>query len=216
MLPGKRARGCPPKVPGKVPGVSAAGQTSELVRLRWENELLKGKVGLLEDQVAEQDTQLAAVRGERQRADALLKERDSQLLAEHSAAMKAESAWRTREKKLLDEVEAARGQRWTKRTPPEPVAVQEGVAEEKAWLTQCAVELRTGLRQATTATAVLEDSLKRVDKEAVPPPSSSAALDALLMKYDVGDILQPPRKKGTTEPGTPTVGSPRSQGSGVR
>ena len=32
--------------------------------------------------MAERDTQLAALRGERQRADALLKERDSQLLAE--------------------------------------------------------------------------------------------------------------------------------------
>ena len=34
----------------------------------------------------ERDTQLAAVRGERQRADAVLKERDAQLLAERSAA----------------------------------------------------------------------------------------------------------------------------------
>ena len=45
--------------------------------MRSENELLKGKVALLEDEVAERDTQLAAVRGERQRADALLKERNS-------------------------------------------------------------------------------------------------------------------------------------------
>ena len=82
-------------------GVSPAGQTSELLRVRSENELLKGKVALLEDQVAERDTQLAAVRGGRQRADALLKERDSQLLAERSAATKAESAWRTWEKKFL-------------------------------------------------------------------------------------------------------------------
>ena len=84
--------------------------------------------------MAERDTQLAAVRGERQRTDALLKEQDSQVLAERSAATKAESAWRTRERKLLDELEAARGQRGTKRAAPEPVAVQEGVAEDKAWL----------------------------------------------------------------------------------
>ena len=145
VVPGKRARGRPPKVPGKVPGVSPAGQTSEVVRVRSENELLEGKVVLLEDQVAEQDTQLADLHGERQRADALLKERDSQLLAERSAATKAELAWRTREKKLLDKLEAARGQRGTKRTAPEPVAVQESVAEDKARLTQCAIELRTGL-----------------------------------------------------------------------
>ena len=158
------------------------------------------------------------MRGERQQADALLKGRDSQLLAERSAATKAESAWRTPEKKLLDELEAARGQRGTKRTAPEPVsvAVQEGVAEDKAWLMQCAIELRTGLHQASTATAVLEDSLKRVDREAAPPPSSAEALDELLKTYTVGDILQPPRNKGTTEPGTPTAGSPRSQGAGAR
>ena len=155
---------------------------------------------------------LAIVRGDRQRADALLKERDAQLLPERSAATKAEHGWRTREKKLLDELEAARGQRGTKRTAPEAVAVPEGVAEDKAWLTQCAVELRTGLQQAATATALLEDSLKRVDKDAAPPPSSSAALDALLKKYDVGDIVQLPRKEGATEPGTPTAGAglPRS------
>ena len=134
------------------------------------------------------------------------------------AATKAEAGWQTREKKLLDDLEAARGHRGTKRTAPEAVAVPEGVAEDKAWLTRCAVELRTGLQQAATATALLEESLKRVDKDAAPRPSSSAALDALLKKYDVGDILQPPRKKGATEPGTPTagVGSPRSQGFGVR
>ena len=62
----------------------------------------------------------------------------------------------------------------------------EGVAEDKAWLSQCAVELRTGLQQAATARALLEDSLKRVDKDAAPPPSSSAALDALLKKYKCG------------------------------
>ena len=184
-----------------------------------ENELLKGKVALLEDQVAERDAQLVAVPRERQRADKLLKERDSQLLAERSTASKGESAWRTREKKLLDELEGALGQRGTNRTAPEPVAVQDtGAAEDKAWLTQykCAIELRTGLQQAATATALLEDSLKRVDKEAAPPPSSSGALDALLKKYDGRDILQPPRKRGATEPGTPTGGSPRSQGSGSR
>ena len=216
VLPAKRARGRPPKVPVKVPGVSPAGQTSELVRQRSENELPKGKVALLEDQVRERDAQLAAVRGERQRADALLKERDAQLLAERSAATKAEHGWRTREKKLLDKLEAARGQRGTKRTAPEALAVPEGVAEDKAWLKQCAVELRTGLQQAATATALLEDSLKRVDREAAPPPSSAEALDKLLKTYTVSDILQPPRKKGATEPGTPTGGSPRSQGSGVR
>ena len=141
VLPAKRARNRPPR--GAREG---AGQTSELVRLRSDNELLKWKVGLLEDQVAERDTQRAAVRGERQRADAMLKERDAQLLAERSAATKAEAAWRTlEEKKLLDELEAACGQRGTKRTAPEPVAVHEGVAEDKAWLTQCALELRTGL-----------------------------------------------------------------------
>ena len=116
----------------------------------------------------------------------------------------------------MDELEAARGQRGTKRTAPQPVAVQESVAEDKAWLTQCAVELRTGLQQAATATALLEDSLKRVDKEAAPPPSCAEALDKLLKTYTVSDILQPPRKKGATEPGTPTAGSPQSQGSRVR
>ena len=94
--------------------------------------------------------------------------------------------------------------------------MQEGVAEDKAWLTQCAVELRTGLHQAATATAQVEDSLKRVDREAAPPPSSAEALDKLLKTYTVSDILQPLRKKGATEPGTPTAGSPRSQGSRVR
>ena len=44
-----------------------------------------------------------------------------------------------------DELEAARGKRGTKRTAPEAVAVPEGVAEDKGWLRQCAVELRTGL-----------------------------------------------------------------------
>ena len=60
---------------------------------------------------------------------------------------------------------------------------------------------------------MLEDSLKRADKEAAPPLSSSEALDALLKKYEVGDILQAPQKKGATEPLTPTGGSPLSQAS---
>ena len=72
------------------------------------------------------------------------------------------------------------------------MAVPEGVAEDKAWLKQCAVELRTGLQQAATATALQEECLKRVDNDAAPPPSSSAVLDALL-------------KKGAPEPGTPTA-----------
>ena len=49
VVPRRRSRGRPPKVPGKVPGVTPAGQTSELLRLRSENELLKGKVAMLED-----------------------------------------------------------------------------------------------------------------------------------------------------------------------
>ena len=89
------------------------------------------------------------------------------------------------------------------------------VPKDKAWLTQCAVELRTGLHQAATATALLEDSLKRADKESAPPVSSAEELDRLL-KYEVGDILQPPTKKGATEALTPVTGSPRSQGSGAR
>ena len=163
--------------------------------------------------MAERDAQLVAVHRERQRADELLTEWDSRLLAERSTATKGESPWRTREKKLLDELEPVCGQRGMKRTAPELVVVYDtGAAEDKAWLMQCAVELRTGLQQAETATPLMEDSLKRADKEAVPPPSSSAALDARLKKYDVGDILQRPRKKGATEPGTPTGGSQRSQG----
>ena len=91
VVPGKRTRGRPPKGPGNAPGVTPAGQTSKLLRLQSENELLKGKLKLLEDQVA------------------------------------------------------ARGQRGTKRTAPEPVQ-DSGVLEDKAWLTECAVELRTGLQ----------------------------------------------------------------------
>ena len=65
-----------------------------------------------------------------------------------------------------------------------------GVLEDKAWLTKCAVDLRTGLQQAATATALLEDSLKRADKESAPPPSYAEELDRLRKKYEVGDILQ--------------------------
>ena len=83
-------------------------------------------------------------------------------------------------------------------------------------MAECAVELRTGLQQAATATALLDDSLKRADNEAAPPPSFAEALDALHKKYEVGDILQPPRKKGATEPRTPTGGSLRPQGSRAR
>ena len=83
--------------------------------------------------------------------------------------------------------------------------------EDKVWLTQCTVEWRTGLQQAATATARLEDSLKRADKEAAPPPSSAEGLDRLLKKYEVGDILQPLRKKGATEALTTVTGSPRSK-----
>ena len=43
VLPAKRARGRPPKVPAKVPGVSPAGQTSQLVRQRSEDELLRAR-----------------------------------------------------------------------------------------------------------------------------------------------------------------------------
>ena len=90
VVPGKRSHVRPLKAPGKVPGVTPAGRTSELLRLQSENELLKGKVALLEDQVAERDAQLVAVRRERQRADELLKERDSQLLSEPRTASKSE------------------------------------------------------------------------------------------------------------------------------
>ena len=44
-------------------------QTSRLLRQQSENELLKGKVRLLEEQVAHRDAQLVAVRREWQRAD---------------------------------------------------------------------------------------------------------------------------------------------------
>ena len=137
------------------------------------------------------------------------------MLSERAAANKAEFGWRTRESKLLDELETARGQRGTKRTAPD--AVQDpGVVEDKVCLTQCAVELHTGPQQAATTTALLEDSLKRADKQSAPPPSFAADLDRLLRKYEVGDILQPLKKKGATEPPTPVSGSPRSQGLGAR
>ena len=55
VVRGKRARGRPPKVPGKVPGVFPAGQTSEVLWVRSGNELLKGKVALLEDHVSDGD-----------------------------------------------------------------------------------------------------------------------------------------------------------------
>ena len=72
----------------------------------------------------------------------------------------AGGAQRSRGPRRRGEPEAARGQRGTKRTAPESLALPEGVAEDKAWLTQRAVELRRGLQQAATATALLEDSLK--------------------------------------------------------
>ena len=148
--------------------------------------------------MADRDTELVTVRRKRQRADELLKERDSQLLAERGIASKSESVWRTREKKLLDELEAGRGQLGTKRTAPEPVQ-DTSVEEDKAWLTQCAVELRTGVQQAAIAKALLEDCLRRADKESMPPPSSAEAVDRLMKKYEIGDILRLPRKKGATE-----------------
>ena len=54
--------------------------------------------------------------------------------------------------------------------------------------------------KAAMASALLEDSLKRAHKESAPPPSSAADLDPLLRKYEVGDILQPPKKQGATDP----------------
>ena len=162
--PGEEGPWPPPQSAREGAGSLSGRANVRLVRQRSENDLLKGKVALLVEQVRERDAQLAAVRGERQRADALLKQRDAQLLAERSAAARAEAAWRTWEMKLLDELEAARWQRGTKRTAPEALAVPEGVAEDKAWLKGCAVELRTGLQQVASATGLLEDSLKRVDR----------------------------------------------------
>ena len=142
VLPAKRARGRSPKVPAKVPGVSPAGQTSELVRQRSENELLKGKVAVLEEQCGSgtHSWLLCVARG----SGGFAAEGAGRPAAGGAQrGHEAEYGWRTREKKLLDELEAARGQRGTKRTAPEALAVPEGFAEDKAWLTQCAVELRT-------------------------------------------------------------------------
>ena len=72
-----------------------------------------------------------------------------------------------------------------------------------------------GTAASSRATALLKDSRKRADKESAPLPSSAADLDQLLKKYEVGDILRPPKKKGATEPLTPVSRSPRSQGSGA-
>ena len=83
IVSGKRTQlGRPPKATGKevrAQGGTAAGQTAELLQLQSENDLLKGKVRLLEDKGTERDAQLVAPRCERQWADELLKERDSQL-----------------------------------------------------------------------------------------------------------------------------------------
>ena len=168
--------------------------------------MLKGKVTLLVERVADRDAKLVAVRRERQRADEPLKARDSQRLAERGTASKAEWGWRTRKKKLLNELEDARGQRGMKHAAPKPVQ-DASVLEDKASLTQCAVELRTGLQQAATATALLEDSLTRANKDSARPPSSAEALDRL---------DQPPWKKGATEALTRVTELPRSQGSGTR
>ena len=86
MVPWKTTRGHPPKAPGKLPGVTPAGQKSELLRLQSQNELQKGKVKLLKDQVADCDAQPVAARRERQRADELPKERDSPLPSERATA----------------------------------------------------------------------------------------------------------------------------------
>ena len=183
---------------------------------RGESVVIKGKVHLLEDQATERDRHLVASRRERQRADELPKERETKLLSERAVANKAEAGWGTCERKLLDDLVTARGQRWTNRTAPD--AVQDpAVLEDKAWLTQCAIALRTGLQRAATATALLEDGLKRADKCKVtaPPPSFAAHQDRLLHKYDVTNILQSSKKKGANEPLTSVGGSPRSQGSGA-
>ena len=77
ILLGKRTqRGRPPKATGKevrAQSVTPAGRTAELLRLQSENELLKGEVQLLEDQVRDRDAQLVAARCEGQRAHELLK-----------------------------------------------------------------------------------------------------------------------------------------------
>ena len=43
----------PPKAPGNMPGVTWAGQTSELLRLQSKNELLKGNVKLRKGQMVD-------------------------------------------------------------------------------------------------------------------------------------------------------------------
>ena len=102
-------------------------------------------------------------------------------------------------------MEAARGERGTKRTAPQLVQ-DSGFLEDNARLTQCAVVMRTGLQQVATATPLLEDSLERADKDFAPHPSPAHALDQLLTKYEVGGMLQPPRKKGATEAVAPVTG----------
>ena len=166
---GKRSRGRPPKVPGKVLRVTPAGQTSELLRLHVGERVAEGEGGDARAQGGGARRTAGCCASREATADELLKDRDSRLLARRSTASKAESGWRTREKKLQDELEAARGQRGTKRTAPEHGPMQDvSAAEDKAWLTQCDVELRAGLQQAATGRAVLEDSLKRADKEDAP------------------------------------------------
>ena len=51
VVPGQRSRSRPTKAPGKVPGVTPAGQRWEHLWLQSANALLKGKVKLLEDHV---------------------------------------------------------------------------------------------------------------------------------------------------------------------
>ena len=203
----------PLKVPGKVPGVTPVKQMSELLRLQSENVLVKGNVKLLQDQVADRDAQLVAARCEKQRANELLEERDSRLLSERATASKGESGWQTRKKKLPDELDSVRGHHGTG-VHRSSTCVGLGCSEDKAWPTQCAVELRTGLLPAATTTALLEDSLKQAVKECAPLPSDAQALDQLLKKYEVGDILQPPRTKGATEALALVMGSPQSKGCG--
>ena len=67
-----------------------------------------------------------------------------------------------------------------------------GVLEDKALLTQCTVELRTAVQQAATATALLQDSLKRAGTESAPHPSFAADVDRLPLKCAVGNVLQSP------------------------
>ena len=206
-VPLGRRHGHPPKAPGKevrAMGVTPAGQAAEYVRMQSENALLKGKVKLLEDHVKERTQPLEDMRRERERADELLKERDTQLLAERTAATQAERGWRVREKKLQEDLDTARGsQCGTKHSWLSPSPVEDpGVVEDKHWLTQHAVELRTGLQQAATATALLEDSLKRADRESRPPPSTVAELDKLLRSETSSS------RRGRRRPTSRTLGIP--------